>query len=112
MAEESALKSRNSPSQRIDHRHTGGLPRAEHLKKSPQPGDSLENIQPAGLSDVDDTLLEWARNVLDNTPSVRGDVVRSLQIQIEAGLYSIDMEKLAERMVDHICRPLVIKVAE
>ena len=109
MAEESALKPRISPSRYLNQRHAGDPARAEHLHNPPQFAGDPKNRHRSGTFVVEDGLHEWAQNVLENTPNVRSDLVRSLQIQIEAGLYSIDMDTLAERLAVHVCRPLVIE---
>ena len=108
MAEESALKPRHLPSKCFSHRDTGGPSGIGHLYPM-QPADGSKKSQAAYSQTLEDDLLEWARNLLDHTPGVRSDLVRSLQIQIDVGLFSIDMELLTERLVPHVCRSLVVE---
>ncbi len=105
MVEDTALKPRRLPS-KLSHHNAGDASGSGYLS-APQPAPSLKRPQ-----DPDGNLLEWARHVLGHTPSVRSELVRALQIQVDVGLYHVDLEALAERLVPHVCRPLVVEVIE
>ncbi len=105
MVEEAALKPRRLPS-KLSRHNAGDASGNRHLF-APQPAAGLKKPL-----DADGNLMEWARHVLDHTPNVRPELVRALQIQIDVGLYNIDMETLADRLVPHVCRPLLVEVID
>lgn len=51
-------------------------------------------------------FLDWAKMVLRSTPDTRAALVRSLQVQIQAGLYTVPIEELAQLIAHQICRSL------
>jgi negative regulator of flagellin synthesis FlgM len=44
--------------------------------------------------------LQLAKTAVDNTPEIRLEMVERLRLEIASGIYKVDPEKIAEKMVD------------
>lgn len=63
--------------------------------------DVQRNLSPTDRVTLSHTSnnLQLAKTAVDNTPEVRSEMVESLRLQIASGIYKVDPEKIAEKMV-------------
>lgn len=87
-----------------NHIHLSKVQETQEIKQGKpleRTQDVQRNLPPTDWVTLSQTSnnLQLAKTAVDNAPEVRSEMVESLRLKIESGSYTVDPEKIAEKMV-------------
>lgn len=86
----------------INQAYSNPSPAADNPQASRRNTETAKPTAPAMDSvslSVSTKDLQTVRNAMDNTPESRADLIERLKSQIQEGTYTVNAEKIAEKMM-------------